>query len=81
MTKFKVWESQQLFALLTLTEQIRHGIDELLASDRNLDVGDLPDSTISTPLLYNLVENYRLLYNELEKSAIIRTGNSTKHLH
>lgn len=75
MKKIKVWHSNTLANILTISTQIQAGVDALAINTGAQSLGDLPPSLIPTETLYELCLCYDMLYAKALEHDLLSTGN------
>lgn len=75
MKKIKVWHSNTLANILTISTQIQAGVDALAINTEAQSLNDLPPSLVPTHALYELCLCYEMLYNKALEHDLLSTGN------
>lgn len=72
--KFRVWDSDLIYSVLTDTEQIRNQI-EAICVEKQVHPDGLPHSLVPTDLLYNITACFVAMVDRLEAEDLIQSGN------
>lgn len=73
--KFRVWDSNLIYSVLTDTEQIRAQI-EGICKEKEIHPDEIPHSLVPTELLYNITACFVAMVDRLETEDLIQSGNS-----
>ncbi len=74
MSDPKLWDSTAAALGLKHALQIKENIEELCYENKTIP-SELPESLLSTDLLYNLVSCYTIMYSRILDDDLLKTAN------
>ena len=73
--KFRVYDTKVIVDTYAKTAQIEQTIADLLESNKEMGVSELPISTVPTSTLYAIVVCYNIMFNMLEENHLVKDGH------
>ncbi len=73
--KFRAYDTKIIVDTFSQTAQIEQNITGMLGGKANIEIADLPMSSIPTTTLYAIVVCYNAMFNMLEEAQLIQDGH------
>lgn len=73
--KLRIWDSTAINDTYVTMLQIQEKINEILKTNENVSLEDLPASMIQTRELYMISLCYEVMFDMLVKEQLIKSGN------